>query len=116
MRGRLNLPHLYIVRGVRPAHHNFDEPRLGAQGAPYVIPCFRLPESHHHGRMSKPLPFGHAPSCFSLRELTQRLHKLLPRDALLDSPEDLHPYECDGPSAYRRLPGQELLTEIRELP
>jgi len=40
---------------------------------------------------------------------------LLPRDALLDSPEDLHPYECDGPSAYRRLPGQELLTEIREL-
>ncbi|HWR86895.1 MAG TPA: FAD-binding protein, partial [Acidiferrobacterales bacterium] len=44
----------------------------------------------------------------------QQLRSFLPRAALLDSPEDLHPYECDGLSAYRQLPGLVLLPETIE--
>ncbi len=36
--------------------------------------------------------------------LMQRLVELLPKDALLFEAEDLRPYECDGLSAYRKLP------------
>lgn len=37
-------------------------------------------------------------------ELVQGLLALLPADSVLYEPEDLRPYECDGLSAYRRLP------------
>jgi len=37
-------------------------------------------------------------------ELVQGLMALLPVDSVLHEPEDLGPYECDGLSAYRRLP------------
>jgi len=36
--------------------------------------------------------------------LLQRLREILPPEALLSEAEDLRPYECDGLSAYRRLP------------
>ncbi len=36
--------------------------------------------------------------------LVERLRTVLPADALLYEAEDLRPYECDGLSAYRRLP------------
>ena len=38
------------------------------------------------------------------RALLYQLHRILPDDALLTEPEELRPYECDGLSAYRRLP------------
>jgi glycolate oxidase len=36
--------------------------------------------------------------------LVTALRRVLPTDAVLDDPEDLRPYECDGLSAYRQLP------------
>jgi len=36
--------------------------------------------------------------------LVRRLRELLPAEAVLSTEEDLRPYECDGLSAYRRLP------------
>ena len=36
--------------------------------------------------------------------LLAALRRALPADAVLDDPEDLRPYECDGLSAYRQLP------------
>jgi glycolate oxidase len=36
--------------------------------------------------------------------LVARLRALLPTDGVLHAAEDLHPYECDGLSAYRQLP------------
>lgn len=36
--------------------------------------------------------------------LLKELQKLLSEDAVLHQAEDLHPYECDGLSAYRHLP------------
>ena len=36
--------------------------------------------------------------------LLTRLLKILPSDAVLHQAEDLYPYECDGLSAYRKLP------------
>jgi len=36
--------------------------------------------------------------------LLKALLKILPEDAVLHEKEDLHPYECDGLSAYRKLP------------
>jgi len=38
------------------------------------------------------------------QKLLRQLLKILPSDAVLHQDEDLHPYECDGLSAYRRLP------------
>jgi len=64
--------------------------------------------------MIKPLPSDPTASRFPLHELAQRLRRFLPRAALLDSPEDLHPYECDGLSAYRQLPGLVALPETIE--
>jgi len=64
--------------------------------------------------MSKPLPSDPEPSRIPLPELAQRLRRFLPHHALLDSPEDLHPYECDGLSAYRQLPGLVVLPETIE--
>jgi glycolate oxidase len=37
-------------------------------------------------------------------DLVRRLSALLPPDSCLSDPEDLRPYECDGLSAYRRMP------------
>ncbi|HEY6093370.1 MAG TPA: FAD-linked oxidase C-terminal domain-containing protein, partial [Gallionellaceae bacterium] len=37
-------------------------------------------------------------------QLIHALQQILPADAVLHEMEDLHPYECDGLSAYRRLP------------
>jgi glycolate oxidase len=39
---------------------------------------------------------------------------ILPRASILTAPEDLRPYECDGLSAYRRLPGMVVLPETSE--
>jgi glycolate oxidase len=36
--------------------------------------------------------------------ILQDLRRILPADAILDQAEDLGPYECDGLSAYRKLP------------
>lgn len=36
--------------------------------------------------------------------LIEALRALLPAEAVLDQPEDLRPYECDGLTAYRQLP------------
>ena len=38
------------------------------------------------------------------QSLIRRLQHILPRDAVLHLNEDLHPYECDGLTAYRNLP------------
>jgi glycolate oxidase len=37
-------------------------------------------------------------------EMVAQLLALLPSDSVLSEPEDLHPYECDGLSAYRQQP------------
>ncbi len=51
----------------------------------------------------------------ALREsLLPALRKILPASAVLDSEEDLRPYECDGLSAYRQLPGLVALPETVE--
>ena len=36
--------------------------------------------------------------------IIEALQKILPQEAVLHAPEDMHPYECDGLSAYRALP------------
>jgi len=41
----------------------------------------------------------------------KQLQKVLPRDALLHTPEDLKPYECDGLTMYRQLPLAVVLPE-----
>ncbi len=38
------------------------------------------------------------------RQLLQELQKTVPREVLLDSEEAMRPFECDGLSAYRKLP------------
>lgn len=38
------------------------------------------------------------------QQLIKQLLKILPTEAVLHHTEDLHPYECDGLSAYRNLP------------
>lgn len=37
-------------------------------------------------------------------QFVRALRHILPATAVLDTPENLHPYECDGLSAYRELP------------
>lgn len=64
--------------------------------------------------MNKPLLPGPTSSQLPLRELMQQLRGFLPSTALLDSPEDLHPYECDGLSAYRQIPGLVAMPETIE--
>lgn len=46
--------------------------------------------------------------------LARALRQWLPDDAVLDQPEQLRPYECDGLSAYRRLPLVVVLPETVE--
>src|SRR3989344_2195027 len=50
----------------------------------------------------------------SLDRLQVALRALLPADALLASGEEKKPYECDGLSAYRQLPGLVALPETVE--
>jgi glycolate oxidase len=79
-----------------------------------TISAFARRKIIYHGDMSEPLSSGPAPSSIPLRELARRLRRFLPGNALLDAPEDLHPYECDGLSAYRQLPGLVALPETIE--
>ncbi len=58
---------------------------------------------------SKPVP----DQDIALR-LAQRLGAVLPAESLLSSAEELRPYECDGLSAYRRLPLMVALPETTE--
>jgi len=37
-------------------------------------------------------------------DLMRELRRFLPEDSVLEQEEELHPYECDGLSAYRQLP------------
>jgi glycolate oxidase len=46
----------------------------------------------------------HAPAGSDRDALGRTLRQWLPDEAVLDQPEQLRPYECDGLSAYRRLP------------
>ncbi|HCY12885.1 MAG TPA: hypothetical protein DG414_03505 [Gammaproteobacteria bacterium] len=46
--------------------------------------------------------------------LGRALRRWLPDEAVLDQPEQLRPYECDGFSAYRRLPLGVVLPETTE--
>ncbi len=46
--------------------------------------------------------------------LVKALRRVLPPGALLTEPEELRPYECDGLSAYRRLPWIVVLPETVE--
>ncbi len=48
------------------------------------------------------------------RRFAARLRAILPRDAVLTDAEDRHPYECDGLSAYRKLPWIVVLPETLE--
>ncbi len=43
-------------------------------------------------------------STIDKNQLISRLQYILPTDCVLHQPEDLHPYECDGLSAYRNIP------------
>jgi glycolate oxidase len=47
-------------------------------------------------------------------EVLSRLRQLLPEANVLFDPEDTRPYECDGLSAYRQLPGIVVLPENEE--
>jgi len=69
--------------------------------------------------MSSPLP-ERTPASFRGHDaLLATLRALLPREALLVSDEDKRPYECDGLSAYRRLPGlvalPETIDQVRQI-
>ena len=47
----------------------------------------------------------HDPALVSARaDLVRELRGFLPADSVLEQEEELHPYECDGLSAYRQLP------------
>jgi glycolate oxidase len=48
------------------------------------------------------------------QHLIRSLHRSLPERCVLTTPEELHPYECDGLSAYRRLPMLAVLPETVE--
>ena len=50
----------------------------------------------------------------SVQTLTDRFRSFLPREAVLFEAEDLRPYECDGLSAYRQLPGAVVLPQTEE--
>ncbi len=48
------------------------------------------------------------------RRFAAQLRAFLPHDAVLADAEDMHPYECDGLSAYRQLPWVVVLPETVE--
>jgi glycolate oxidase len=47
-------------------------------------------------------------------EIIRQLNRLLPKEAVIHEEEDLHPYECDGLSAYRQMPMVAVLPETVE--
>ncbi len=47
----------------------------------------------------------------AMKTLIEQLSQLLPADCIITDEESLRPYECDGLSAYRQLPGCVLLPE-----
>ncbi len=53
--------------------------------------------------MSAPSPVSARPK-IERRELAARLRQFLPAEGVLADEEELRPYECDGLSAYRRVP------------
>jgi len=53
-------------------------------------------------------------SSFPRAELARELLGFLPAASVLSEAEDLRPYECDGLSAYRRVPGLVVLPETVE--
>ncbi len=61
-----------------------------------------LVDSHPSERIEHRVP---------LEQLLRRLRPTVPETALLYAPEDTHPYECDGLSAYRRAPWLVVLPE-----
>ena len=57
--------------------------------------------------MNSPIPFDAAQAAERAalqRRVVQALAEVLPADALLHTPEDTIPYECDGLTAYRERP------------
>ena len=57
--------------------------------------------------MNSPIPFDAAASAERAalqQRVVQALSKSLPQDAILYTPEDTTPYECDGLTAYRERP------------
>ena len=57
--------------------------------------------------MNSPIPFDAAQAAERAalqRRVVQALARVLPADALLHTPEDTVPYECDGLTAYRERP------------
>ncbi len=54
------------------------------------------------------------PQPFDKNSLLNELFELLPKDSVLHEAEDLHPYECDGLSAYRHIPLVVVLPETVE--
>jgi len=47
----------------------------------------------------------------SIKNLLLKLKSVLPAQCILDTEEELRPYECDGLSAYRQLPGVVVLPQ-----
>ncbi|MGN2392628.1 FAD-linked oxidase C-terminal domain-containing protein [Pelomicrobium sp. G1] len=50
----------------------------------------------------------------SARPLVQRLRRLVGPDNVLSEPEELRPYECDGLTAFRQVPGVVVLPETED--
>ncbi|MCP4409003.1 MAG: FAD-binding protein [Gammaproteobacteria bacterium] len=63
--------------------------------------------------MSKPRPHRGDPPTKALA-LAEELGTLLPCSSILTDAEDLHPYECDGLSAYRHTPMMVILPDCIE--
>ncbi len=55
-------------------------------------------------------PTAEAPG-FPRAALAAELRRFLPADCVLSEPEELRPYECDGLSAYRQVPGLVVLPQ-----
>ena len=56
--------------------------------------------------MGKPeqFPSETIKSAISKAELVRRLSRVLPAESLLSDEEELKPFECDGLTAYRKIP------------
>ena len=51
---------------------------------------------------------------WDIKQTVRDLRAYIPRDNLLDQAEQLVPYECDGLSAYRKVPKMVVLPETVE--
>lgn len=63
--------------------------------------------------MSKPRSHRNDPPAKALA-LAEKFSAVLPSSSILTNAEDLHPYECDGLSAYRRTPMMVILPDCIE--